>query len=187
MKEEVKELEASGDTEKQQLEVQLAEAAKESEKLGEEYLILEEVEKYLTSLHPPDHIAKIKEVVSIDLDILVKRYLNSLILKDKNIEEQQQIISALETEVKSQFRDDLPKIDSIEETLRQINLLSTHLSKDDAQSNGLLTNELINDFIIIPVFVLNEILHFDLQQTKIDDTMCPPNLQILEEVLANHR
>jgi len=124
MNEEVKELEASVDNEKQQLESQLAEAAKESEKLGEEYLILEEVEKYLTSLYPSDHIAKIKEVVSIDLDILVKRYLNSLILKDKNIEEQQQIISALETEVKSQFRDSLPQIDSIKETLSQINFLS---------------------------------------------------------------
>jgi hypothetical protein len=113
MTEEAKELEESDDNEKRRLESQQAEAAKESEKLGEEYLLLEEVEKYLSALYPSDHIAKIKEVVSIDLDILVKRYLNSLILKDKNIEEQQQIISALETEVKSELRESVPATDSI--------------------------------------------------------------------------
>lgn len=139
--------------------------------------MLEEVEKYLSSLYPSDHIAKIKEAVTIDLDIIVKRYLNSLILKDKNIEEQQQIITALEIDVKSEFKNSVPQIEDIKETLKQINLLSEQINTDD----------LIKDFIILPVFVLNEILYFDLTQTKINDTLCPQNMRILEEVLGTQR
>ena len=40
----------------------------------------------------------------------------------------------------------------------------------------------MNDFVIIPVFVLNEILNFDLTQTNLSEKMCAQNENILLEI-----
>ena len=84
----------------------------------------------------------IKEIVKDDLDILIKRYLNSL--KDKT--DPEPILTSLEHDVKAKLVPIDPE--QTTQTIHHITLLNENI------------NALLNDYVILPVFVANEIMQF---------------------------